>query len=206
MSKYKILSPEEAADLIQDGQTIGFSGFTPAGAAKAIPKAIAEKAKAEHEAGRPFQIGVVTGASTGQSLDGELALADAIAWRTPYQSNKFLRQAINEGRTRFFDMHLSAMPQTIRYGFLGDFQWAVIEACDVTEDGKIYPTTSVGAAPTFCHVADKILIELNRYHPSELKGIHDIYEPKNPPHRERCASQFLPDINRRRAMGARKAG
>lgn len=184
MSKYKTLSPEEAAALIQDGQTIGFSGFTPAGAAKAIPKAIAEKAKAEHEAGRPFQIGVVTGASTGQSLDGELALADAIAWRTPYQSNKFLRQAINEGRTRFFDMHLSAMPQTIRYGFLGDFQWAVIEACEVTEDGKIYPTTSVGAAPTFCNVADKILIELNRYHPKELKGIHDIYEPKNPPHRE----------------------
>jgi len=177
------LTAAEAAELIQHGQTIGFSGFTPAGAAKAIPKAIAEKAITEHEAGRPFQIGVVTGASTGQSLDGELALAEAISWRTPYQSNKFLRKAINEGKTRFFDMHLSAMPQTIRYGFLGQFQWAVIEACDVTEDGKIYVTTSVGAAPTFCNVADKILIELNRYHPTSLRGFHDIYEPKNPPHR-----------------------
>ncbi len=184
MSTYPTLTAAEAAALIQDGQTIGFSGFTPAGAAKAIPTAIAEKAKAEHAAGRPFSIGVVTGASTGQSLDGELALADAISWRTPYQSNKYLRKAINEGRTRFFDMHLSAMPQAIRYGFLGDFQWAIIEACHVTEDGKIYPTTSVGAAPTFCHHADKILIELNSFHPKELCGLHDIYEPKNPPHRK----------------------
>ena len=69
------LSPEEAAALIHNGQTVGFSGFTPAGAAKAIPKAIAARARDEHNAGRPFQIGVITGASTGASLDGELAIA-----------------------------------------------------------------------------------------------------------------------------------
>ncbi|HRJ20043.1 MAG TPA: hypothetical protein PLF84_13415, partial [Bryobacteraceae bacterium] len=34
---FPVLSPEEAAAMIHDGQTIGFSGFTPAGAAKAIP-------------------------------------------------------------------------------------------------------------------------------------------------------------------------
>jgi len=78
------LTAQEAAELIQDGQTIGFSGFTPAGAAKAIPRAIAERAKAEHAAGKPFKIGVVTGASTGESLDGALAEAQAVAWRTPY--------------------------------------------------------------------------------------------------------------------------
>ncbi|MGF1678563.1 MAG: acetyl-CoA hydrolase/transferase family protein [Candidatus Methylacidiphilales bacterium] len=183
MNTYPEITAEEAAALIQHGQTIGFSGFTPAGAAKAIPKALAARARLEHEAGHPFSIGVVTGASTGQSLDGELAMADAIAWRTPYQSNKYLRASINSGRTRFFDMHLSAMPQAIRYGFLGDFNWAVVEACALTADGKIYPTTSVGAAPTFCRVADKILVELNSFHPAELKGFHDIYEPADPPHR-----------------------
>ncbi len=180
---YKNLTPEQAAALIADRSTIGFSGFTPAGAAKAIPIALAARAKAEHEAGRPFQVGVVTGASTGDSLDGQLARADAIAWRTPYQSNKFLRQAINSGKTRFFDMHLSTLPQAVRYGFLGKFDWAVIEAADVTPDGKIIPTTSVGASPTFCHSAEKILVELNRFHPRELNGLHDIYEPKDPPHR-----------------------
>ena len=182
--KNKFITAEEAAAMIQDQDTIGFSGFTPAGAAKAIPSALAKRAKQEHEAGRQLKIGVVTGASTGQSLDGELALADAISWRTPYQSNKHLRDAINAGKTRFFDMHLSTLPQQVRYGFLGKFQWAVIEACDVTEDGQIIPTTSVGASPTFCQVADKVLIELNRAHPPELRGLHDIFEPKDPPHRQ----------------------
>jgi len=180
----KFMTADEAAAMINHNDTIGFSGFTPAGAAKAIPTALAKRAKAEHEAGRPLQIGVVTGASTGQSLDGELALAEAISWRTPYQSNKHLRAAINAGKTRFFDMHLSTLPQQVRYGFLGKFQWAVVEACDVTEDGEIVPTTSVGASPTFCRVADKVLIELNRNHPAALRGLHDIYEPKDPPHRD----------------------
>lgn len=178
-----IISAEEAAAMIRHGDTIGFSGFTPAGAAKAIPRAIAGRARSEHTAGRPFQIGVVTGASTGQSLDGELALADAIAFRTPYQSNKDLRRLINEGKTRFFDMHLSTLPQHVRYGFLGKFHWAIVEACDITPEGEITLSTSVGASPTFCRCADKILVELNEFHPKALRGIHDIYEQDLPPHR-----------------------
>jgi acetyl-CoA hydrolase len=182
-SPFPRLSAENAAALIASGSTVGFSGFTPAGAAKAIPSALAARAEAEHRAGRVFQIAVVTGASTGDSLDGALARAEAISWRTPYQSNKHLRASINSGKIRFIDMHLSTLPQQIRYGFLGRFHWAVIEACEVTPDGKIIPTTSVGASPTFCRVADRILIELNHTHPPALRGIHDIYEPEDPPHR-----------------------
>src|SRR5512138_2086653 len=103
---FPVLAPEEAAAMINDRQTIGFGGFTPAGACKVVPLAIAERAKAEHAAGRPFKLGVITGASTGRSLDGALAAADAGAWRTPYQSDPTLRKAINEGRTKFFDLHL----------------------------------------------------------------------------------------------------
>jgi succinate CoA transferase len=177
------MTAEEAAAMIPHGATVGFSGFTPAGAAKAVPLAIAGRAQREHEAGRPYQIAVVTGASTGPSLDGSLARADAIAWRTPYQSDPELRRKINAGKTRFFDMHLSALPQVVRYGFLGKFDYAVIEACDITPDGQIVLTSSVGAAPTFCRVADKVIIELNRCHPPALRGFHDIYEPADPPHR-----------------------
>ncbi len=183
MSSFATLTPEEAASLLRHNDTVGFSGFTPAGAAKVIPKAIAARAQNEHEAGRPFKIGVVTGASTGRSLDGELAKADAISFRTPYQSDPDLRKAINEGRTRFFDMHLSLLPQQVRYGFLGKFDWAIIEAADVTPNGEIIPTASVGASPTFCNVAENILIELNHFHPATLRGLHDIYEPLDPPHR-----------------------
>ncbi len=180
---FPVLTAEEAAELIQNGQTVGFSGFTPAGAPKAIPTAIAKKAESEHTAGRDFRIGVLTGASTGPSLDGALAKADAISFRTPYQSNPELRKRINAGQTRFFDMHLSLMPQAVRYGFLGPVHWAVVEASDITAGGGIVLTTSVGAAPTFCTRADKILVELNHHHPPTLLGMHDIYEPADPPAR-----------------------
>lgn len=182
-SPYPILTADEAAALIQHNEVIGFSGFTPAGAAKVIPTAIAEKAKIEHAAGRDFKVGVITGASTGPSLDGALAKADAIKFRTPYQSDKDLRASINAGKTHFFDMHLSLLPQYVRYGFLGDVDWAIVEAADVSVDGKILLTTSVGAAPTFLSKAKKILVEINERHPKQLLGFHDIYEPESPPHR-----------------------
>lgn len=182
-TKIPVLTADEAAAFINDGDILGFSGFTPAGAAKEIPKAIARRAHAEHEAGRPFKIGVVTGASTGDSLDGELARANAVLFRTPYQSDKYLRAQINKGETCFFDMHLSMLPQAARYGFLGKIRYAVIEAAAVSEEGEIVLTTSVGATNTFCNVAERILIELNDQHPAGLKGLHDIYEPLDPPHR-----------------------
>ncbi len=180
---FPVLTPEEAAAFVQHDETIGFSGFTPAGAAKVIPSAIADKAAAEHAAGRDFKVGVITGASTGPSLDGALAKADAIKFRTPYQSDKDLRASINAGKTHFFDMHLSLLPQYVRYGFLGNVDWAVVEAADVSVDGKILLTTSVGASPTFLSQAKRVLIEVNKRHPKELLGFHDIYEPASPPHR-----------------------
>ncbi|MDX2154093.1 MAG: succinate CoA transferase [Bryobacteraceae bacterium] len=180
---FPTLTPEEAASFIKHGDTIGFSGFTPAGAAKAIPLAIAAKAEAEHAAGRDFKIGVLTGASTGASLDGALAKAKAISFRTPYQSDSLLRSQINDGSVKFFDMHLSVLPQAVRYGFLGPVHWAIVEAADVTAGGGIVLTTSVGASPTFLNRAEKILIELNAKHPPALLGMHDIFEPEDPPTR-----------------------
>ena len=182
-SPFPTLTAEEAAAFVQHNQHIGFSGFTPAGAAKVIPTAIAEKAKVEHAAGRDFKVGVITGASTGPSLDGALAKADAVKFRTPYQSDSDLRASINAGKTHFFDMHLSLLPQYVRYGFLGELDWAIVEAADVSPDGKVLLTTSVGAAPTFLSKAKKVLIEVNERHPKSLLGFHDIYEPESPPHR-----------------------
>jgi len=61
--------------------------------------------------------------------------------------------------------------------------WAVIEASEITPDGRIVLTSGVGAAPTFARCGERILIELNQRHPSSLCGIHDIYEPIDPPYR-----------------------
>lgn len=178
------LTADEAAGLVAHGETIGFSGSTATGAPKEISLALAARARADHAAGRPFKVAVITGASTGDSLDGALAEADAISWRTPFQSHPALRRLINAEKVRFFDHHLSAVAQSARYGFLGKFSWAIVEVCDLSADGELVLTSSVGASPTFLHLADRVLLEVNAYHPPELRGLHDILEPKDPPDRE----------------------
>jgi acyl-CoA hydrolase len=76
------------------------------------------------------------------------------------------------------------MAQEIRYGFLGDIDWAILEACAVTEDGKVYLTAAGGIAPTVARLAKKgVIIELNAFHSDRSIGIHDVYEPLDPPSR-----------------------
>ncbi len=178
------MTAEEAAAMIKHGDTVAFSGFTPAGSPKIISRAIAAHAETEHAAGRDYKIGVISGASTDPGVDGALARANAVSFRTPYQSDKDMRTAINAGCIRFFDMHLSMVAQNVRYGFLGPIHHAIIEACDVTDEGEIVLTSGVGCAPTFIHQADRIFIELNKAHSKKLRGFHDIYEPADPPHRK----------------------
>lgn len=179
----RIISAEEAASYINHDDVVGFSGFTPAGSVKLIPVAIAERAKQAHAEGKPFKIGMITGASTGDSLDGSLARAEAVKFRTPYQSNPDMRNLINAGKADYFDSHLSVVGQNIRYGFLGKINWGIIEACDVTEQGEIVLTTGVGISPTICKMADRLLIEVNSFHPKALRGIHDIIVVADPPNR-----------------------
>ena len=136
--KYPVITSQEAAALIPHGSTIGFSGFTPAGAAKAVPTALAARAKVEHAAGRPFAVRVLTGASTGPSLDGVLAEADATSFRAPYQADPLLRKKINAGQVQFVDAHLSHFPQAVLHGFFGEVDFAVVEATEVTDDGRVY--------------------------------------------------------------------
>ena len=165
---YKVMSAEEAAAFVNNGDIVGFSGFTPAGCPKEVPTAIAKRAEAAHAAGKDFKIGMYTGASTGDSLDGALARANAILFRTPYQSSKDLRARLNAQEAHYFDMHLSQEAQELRYGFMEKPKFAVVEACDLTDEGEIVPTSGVGILPTICHLADYIIVELNAAHPKEL--------------------------------------
>jgi acetyl-CoA hydrolase len=176
------LSAEEAASMIEHGQTVAFSGFTPAGSAKALPRALARYAKEVHARGEQFKINVLTGASTGR-LDDLLAEAEAVAWRAPYQSSKVMRQQINKQNIEFTDMHLSHLPQAVQFGFLGNVDWAVVEAAEITSDGRIYLSTSIGASPTFLNCAEKVIIELNRYHSVRLSEMADVTLLPKPPHR-----------------------
>ena len=177
------ISAAEAASLIKHGYNIGLSGFTPAGTAKAVTAELAKIAEAEHAKGNPFQIGIFTGASTGDSCDGVLSRVKAIRYRAPYTTNSDFRKAVNNGEIAYNDIHLSQMAQEVRYGFMGKVNVAIIEACEVTPDGKIYLTAAGGIAPTVCRLADQIIVELNAAHSKNAMGLHDVYEPLDPPYR-----------------------
>lgn len=181
---FNIISAAEAASYIKHGYNVGLSGFTPAGSPKAVTPEIAKLAEAEHAAGRPFQIGIFTGASTGDSADGALIRAKALRYRAPYTTNSDFRKAVNLGEVAYNDIHLSQMAQELRYGFMGKVDVAIIEACDVTPDGKVYLTAGSGITPTIARLADKIIIELNAAHRgTQCIGLHDVYEPLDPPYR-----------------------
>ena len=177
------ISAAEAASLIKHGYNIGLSGFTPAGTAKAVTAELAKIAEAEHAKGNPFQVSIFTGASTGDSCDGVLSRAKAIRYRAPYTTNADFRAAVNNGEIAYNDIHLSQMAQELRYGFMGDIDVAIIEACEVTDDGKIYLTAAGGISPTVCRLAPRIIVELNAAHSKAGMGLHDVYEPLDPPGR-----------------------
>ena len=183
VKSYPTLTADEVAAGISDGVTVAFSGFSPAGAAKAVPRALAQKARRLHKQGQPFKIRVLTGASTGEDIDDALAEAEAIAWRAPYQGSPLLRRQINAEQVEYVDMHLSHVPQTVLFGFFGKIDYAVVEATEITSDGRVYLTTSIGASPTYLRCAEKIIIEINRHQSVRLREMADIMMLPPPPHR-----------------------
>lgn len=181
---YNFMSADEAARLIKNGDVVATSGFTASGAPKELPTAIARYADEEHKAGREFQISLFSGASTGDSCDGELSRAHAMKFRTPYQSSKDLRKAINSGEVNYIDAHLSQLAQELRYGTYGKINVAILEAADLSANGDILLTAGVGNSATYANLAEKIIVEINDMHPKSILGIHDLYEPADPPYRK----------------------
>ncbi len=186
--EFNKITAAEAASLIKNGQSVGLSGFTPAGAPKCTPAEIAKRAEAEHAAGREFKVSIFTGASTGQSCDGALSNAHAIDFRAPYTTNPDFRKNVNQNTLNYSDLNLSNMATQLRQGYLGDVDWAVIEACALEKKGNkvhIYLTAAGGISPTICRLAKNgIIIELNAFHSSKSKGIHDVYEIEDHPYRK----------------------
>ena len=178
---YRIITAQEAATYINDGDGVGISGFTLSGTPKTVLPEVAKRAEEAHAAGKPFKINLYTGASTGDSIDGMLARAKAINFRAPFISNPVVREAINGNEITYNDLHLSLMAQDLRYGYLGKVDVAILEAVDITPDGKVYLTTAGGIGQTVANLADRIIIERNTFH--NTIGLHDVYEPQDPPYR-----------------------
>ncbi len=184
---YSTITAAEAAALIKNGDALGLSGFTPAGAPKAVTKELAKIATAEHAKGNAFKVKLFTGASTGQSTDGDLAAAEAIEYRAPYTTNSEFRTRVNRDEIRYNDLHLSHMAQELRYGFYGPINWGILEVCQIEDAGdkyRVYLTAGGGIAPTVAHLAEKIILELNHFHSTGVAQLHDVYEPLDAPFRQ----------------------
>ena len=175
----KIVSAAEAAELIMDGMAIGMSGFTAAGDAKAVPKALAKRA----ENGEKLRVHIYAGASMSAGPEAAMAEAGIVEYRSPFQGNPAIRKLINAGKTKFTDPNLGQLSRMIQIGAMPkDVDIAVIEATALTPEGHIYPTTSVGISPMAVRKAKKVIVELNVSVPMELCGMADIYVYDLPPH------------------------
>lgn len=186
--KDRVVSAEEAASWIKDGMTLGLSGFTRAGDAKAIPYALVERAKTEQ-----FKVNVFSGASLGSDVDKLMAEAGIVHKRLPFQADPSMRRKINDGEMLFVDHHLSQTAEWIRAGVIEPIDFAVIEALEITEDGMIIPTTSVGNSSVFVKHAKNVIIEINLAQPELFNGVHDIYEPGKQGQRSPIPLQHVDD-------------
>lgn len=171
----RLASAEQAAACIVPDSVVATSGFTGSGSPKAVPLALAERIHRAHDAGQPFRIGLLTGASTAPELDGALARAEGIRLRVPYQSDPDTRLRINAGQIDYIDMHLSHVAQQAKAGIYGAIDTAVIEVAGITADGGLIPTTSIGNNKTWLNLARQVILEVNRWQPEGLEGLHDIY-------------------------------
>lgn len=174
------MSPERAAEFIKPDMTLGVSGFTISGYPKKIAGVLAKRARS----GEKLNITVYSGASLGDEFDGELTRSGALKARMPYQTNKDLRNAINEGRISYHDIPLGQMPFWIKNNFLNPIDVAIIEATAVDENGNIIPTSSVGMSNLYVKYAKKVIVEINTYVPASMEGVHDIYSPARVPDTE----------------------
>lgn len=167
----KIVTSTEAAGWIQNGMTVGCSGFTSSGDPKELPAAIAKRAQ---ESGQPFKINVYTGASVAPHVDS--VLAEYMSLRLPFQSDAVLRKEINKGNVRYIDQHLSEAGDALNTGAVPQVDIAIVEALAITEDGSIIPTTSCGNTHTYLKNAREVIVEVNLAQPLSLEGAHDIYD------------------------------
>ena len=181
----KIMSAEQAAEMVQHDMLVGMSGFTGAGYPKALPAAIAERARSAHKAGKPFQISLITGASTAPECDGVLAETGCLKFRSPFITDPMLRSTINAGETAYTDIHLSHIEQQVRFGFFGEMDVAVIEVVGITEEGRLIPSMCVGVNNQWVKSAKKVILEINTRQNARLELMHDVFpDIGTPPHRK----------------------
>lgn len=204
----KITTPDKLIPLFQEAEkrimNVGFSGFTPVGYPKVMPIVLADYVERNNLQGK-WKFNLFIGASIGAEVEDRWAELGMTNMRWPYQTAKVLNKKINDGSIKMGDKHLSMFSQDFLYGFYtkdngGALDAAIIEASAIDENGNIILAGSVGAAPEFIAMADKIIVEINTHNPS-FEGMHDIMVSDIPPYkriipitdvRQRVGTPYVP--------------
>ncbi len=178
---YTRLSAAEAASLIPHNATMALGGFTPNGNPKAVFRELSKRAVRLHEQGEEFKVGLLTGASSCQSIEGDMAKAGAIKFRAPFSTNTDFRRHCNLGEIDYEDMHLGHMAERMRRGFYGEMDWCILECSRIDEgetECRAYLTSAGGIATTAARLAKHVILELNHFHSPKAHLLHDTFEPK----------------------------
>ena len=204
----KITTPEKLIPYFKETEkrmlNVGFSGFTPVGYPKVMPIVIADYVEKNNLQGK-WRFNLFVGASMGAEVEDRWAELELTNMRWPYQTAKILNKKINDGSIKMGDKHLSMFSQDFLYGYYtkdngNTLDIAVIEASAIDKNGNIILAGSVGAAPEFIVMADKIIVEINTHNPS-FEGMHDIFVSDKPPYkkiipitdvRQRIGTPFVP--------------
>lgn len=161
-------SAEEAAGKIPDEATLAMSSL--GGGPKEVPKHLVAEEREEEKS-----LTLLGTADTGIVADH--SLIDEVEMRYPFAVWPPVKKAVNEGRMRFVDTHLSKVATEVKQGYYGDVDAAVIETIAVG-DGWFVPSTVVGATPTYVEEADRLVLEVNSEQPLGLRDLHDVYSSR----------------------------
>jgi succinyl-CoA:acetate CoA-transferase len=151
--------------------TVAFSCMGASALAKEIPDALARSA----DAGREYELTLLTGGSTTARFEACIGKL-GVRRRFPYLSEA-ARKAVNEGRVEFFDSRIGEYGDLVREGTLsegGPVDVAIVEATAIDERGHLIPSLSVDAMTAFIDASRRVIVELNERRP-DLTGLHDIY-------------------------------
>jgi len=169
----KVVSAEEAAEVVRNGMSIATSGYKHFGYPAAFFKALGERAKN----GEIRNLKLWSQCLLGYGVEGILAEYGALIRRMGSHGDSYLRKKINENKVQSNDIPTDLLPRMIRSGLLGDLDIAVINSTAITERGDIIASDAVYDSPSYVQPAQIVVVEINDSLPLDLEGMHDIYLP-----------------------------
>lgn len=124
-----VKNPQDLLCHFQNGQSLGWSGFSSAAYPKVIPKMLANHVESSKE---QMRFNLFVGASVSSEIEDRWASLDMIARRYPYQEGRFSQEGINTGKIQFADTHLSKVCKKFAF-FINMFSMLKIWYLDITK-------------------------------------------------------------------------